>query len=172
MAGKGQDSNPVSEGTVETLGAYQRFKRELLNMAEAGESFGDSAEEISARVADKMLSADTLEEAIAAQDAGLPNGQDLVDIEHTVISFDAVKSAKAPHGAYLRVYATALEPIPALGVGTGEEFTYQVGAANVVPILWKASKAGRLPLAFVFRDKEMDSGGRLLYARLVPRRAI
>lgn len=172
MAPKG-DSPATREGTVIANRGFDRYMTALSGEAEmtAGEF---DASEITANVADRMLSADTLEEAFEAQDSGLLSGQDLVDIEHEVISFEVVKSSKsdAALGHYLRVQAAAMEDNAKLGLTVGEVFTYAVGAPNVVTLLYKARGLDRLPLRVVIREKATGKDdNKLLLLRLVPKRA-
>ena len=78
MAPKGNAVTPV-EGQTSAPRAFDRYKRALAGEAEmtAGEF---DASEISASITDRMLVADTLEEAFEVQESGLLSGQDMVDI--------------------------------------------------------------------------------------------
>jgi hypothetical protein len=170
---KGNEVSRTISGEVESPKPFQRYLAALSDEASLTEGFTDAGE-ITAMVASRMLEAGSLEDAFEAQDSGLISGQQLKDIEHEVTSFDVVKSSKqdATLGHYLRVTATALEDVPRLGLKIGEEFTYAVGAANVVTLLYKARQMDRLPLRVVIRGKSTGDGdNELLLLRLAPRRA-
>lgn len=155
--------------------AFQRFTQQMAQEAELSASFSDADKAlITEQVVERMLMANSLEEAIAAQDAGMPSGQTIMDLEHEVVGFEVVKSDKpdAPLGHYLRVQAIALHEFTNEGfsVQPGEEFTYAIGAPNPVTLLIKARGDDRLPIEIVLRGKKTD-GGTLLLLRLVPKRA-
>lgn len=169
------ESKAVQATSVNAPKAFDRFKESMAQEAELSASFSDEDRLlITEQVVERMLSANSLEEAIAAQDAGMPSGQTIMDLEHEVAGFEVVKSDKpdAPLGHYLRVQAIALHEFTNEGfsVQPGEEFTYAVGAPNPVTLLMKARGDNRLPLEIVLRGKKTD-GGTLLLLRLVPKRA-
>lgn len=162
-----KSSNVASaSGTVEAKRPYQRLIDHLGLLAEAhsGVTDGDA---IAADIMDRMLESGSLEDAIAIQDAGLPSGQDMVDVEQLVRSFTVHRSdrAKADHslGFYLRIDAVRIE--------TGEEINYAVGARNVVVLLIQAMQQGRLPLECVIRSRSVENGD-LLTLQLLPKRAV
>lgn len=172
MAPKGTGSAEVAETEGRVIDETKPFGKWLASLraeAEITAQYMD-ANEITEEVVTRMLQAETLEEAIGYQDSGLTSGQDIADMEHTVLSFDVVRSTKAQGiGFYLRVAAVALEE--SNGYKIGEEFTYAVGAANPVCLLCIARRNSQLPLNIVYREKATSDDKALLIMRLVPKRA-
>jgi hypothetical protein len=156
----------TDNGTVEKATPIQRFIK-ILEL-EALETAEDSAtgKEISAQITSAMFEADTLEEAIALQDAGLLSGKDMVDVDQEIRSFEVVKSEErfrdsSPLGYYLRIHALRLDTL--------EEVTYATGAPNVVNLVWKARNTDRLPLQCVIRSRPTANGELLSVKLLAPR---
>jgi hypothetical protein len=163
----------ATTGTPVTVKPFDRYIKALAGEAELTANEFDAGD-ITRVITEKMIGAESLEEAIEYQDSGLPSGQDIKDVEHEVITFEVVKSTKkdAPLGHYLRVEATALEESPSNKLGIGEMFTYTVGAANIVNLLLVARRTDRLPLECVIRGKSVGDGdNELLLLRLLPKRA-
>lgn len=122
--------------------------------------------EISGSIVDKMLEAETLEDAIAASENGAASGKDMVDVELSVTDFNVKKSdgkyqASTPLGYFLEIDATRLD--------TGEQVAFSTGAPNVVTLLWKARQLERLPLECVIRGKDTANGTLLTLKLLTPR---
>lgn len=175
MAGK-QTDQAVAQGGITAPKAFDKFKEALASEATLSASFSDEDKAlITEQVVESMIKADSLEEAIQAQDAGLISGQQLVDLEQEIQGFDVVTSSKpdAPLGHYLRCSSIALMEFNAGGVmlTPGEEFQWAVGASNVVTLLMKARSLGRLPLEIVLKEKKTEGDKALLLLRLVPKRA-
>lgn len=173
MAPKGDQAGTevelASGRIVDTSKPFGKWLQALDAEAQSTATFSD-ASEITEDVITRMIQAETLEQAIEFQDSGLSSGQDIVDMEHTVHGFEVVRSTKeAGIGYYLRVYAVADEE--SNGYKIGEEFTYAVGAANPVFLLWDARRLDRLPLKVVYREKATTDDKKLLLMRLVPKRA-
>ena len=123
---------------------------------------------ISAEIAEKMFEADSLEDAIAAQDSGIPSGKDLVDIEMQVNDFDTLPGDDqykegSPLGVYLDVKAVRLED--------GADMRFRTGATNIVTLLHKARQLDRLPLDCVIRSRG-TANGELLTLKLLPKRVV
>jgi hypothetical protein len=170
-------SNTPDKGqTVMVPTMFERWVDALKTEARLSASEFD-ARTITATVADAMLSAGSLEEAITAQDAGIPSGKDMKDIEHTVLSWELAEgdSKYEEHslGVYMRVHAQLIETALVNGklYQPGEEIDYAVGAANVMTLLYVARREDRLPLDVVIRSKPTGNG-ELLLLRLVPSRAV
>lgn len=165
---KGQTvSDTAKSGTVTKNGKSpaEHFRDVLDLEADSAGEFGGSAEDVMNAVIGKMLEASTWDEAVAAQDATLPSGKDLVDVEHIVRDLQILRSEERFRkglGFYARVEAEYLE--------TGEEFQYTVGAANVVTLLWLARQRDELPKQVVITSRETASG-ELLMLRPVAKRA-
>jgi len=145
---------------------YERFIEHLAMLAEANEGF-DDGDSIAADVMDRMLTAGSIDEAVAIQNQGLPSGKDFADVEQLVRSIEVRKGddeyEQHSLGYYLKIDATRID--------TGEEITYACGARNVVVILVQAMHEGRLPLECVFRSKKTKNGA-LLTLQYLPKRAV
>jgi hypothetical protein len=156
----------ASSATVSEQRPYQRFIEHLAMLADVNEG-ADDGDAIAADIMDRMLTADSLEEAIDVQNQGLPSGKDFVDVEQLVRSIEVRRGDEeyADHslGYYLKVDAVKLE--------TGEEITYACGARNVVVILVQAMHADRLPMECVLRSRRTKQGA-LLTLQFLPKRAV
>lgn len=153
-------------GEVQSKSAFNKYVDILHTEAELSAVDGKS---VAAAVTEKIYTADTLEEAFAAQDQGLASGKDLVDVELEVRAFDIVKSDDqfkdgSPLGVYVRV-------TDCIRLDTLEEVQWATGAPNVVNILWKARNMERLPLECVIKGK-VTANGTLLMLRPLARRPI
>lgn len=161
---KAPATTQAASGTVTRMTAVQRFK-EQLKLAATMEDNSDTGA-ITDAVIERMMTADSLDDAIAAQDASLLSGQSLVDVEQVIYGFDVVKSNKpdAHLGFYFRIHAARLSD--------GEEFDYACGAPNVMTLLWRAQNDQELPSEWVIKGKETGSGNTLLTLRRIPKRAL
>jgi hypothetical protein len=174
MAGK-TPAKAEQSGEVVPPRPYQRFIDMLAQQAELSQSFSDSSD-VMADIVDGMLAAESLEDAIAIQDASRPSGKSMVDIEHEVTEIEVVKGdvqyEEHSLGYYLRVTATLMEPFATAGKAyqPGEVIVYATGAPNVVTLLFKAQRQDRFPLGVVIRSKAVANGD-LLLLRLIPVRA-
>lgn len=152
-------------GQVQQASPFSRFVEMIRGEAELTETF-DNGSEIMADVINRVLSAETLEDAFAAQDAGLQNGKDYVDVELTVNEF-SVRTSDSKYrkdgdlGVYVRVDAVRLD--------TGETVQFFTGAPNVVVMLWQARKLDKLPLDCVVKSKETANGELLTLKPLAKR---
>lgn len=163
-----KDVSPKSSGAPETVKPYQRFKDHLANLAElhADEVNGD---DIAKNVIDSMLEADSLEAAIAAQDAGILDGRDMVGVPLEVRDWTVVKGDQkfeTPLGHYFRFgdkdgYADAID------LRTGQPAVFATGAPNVCTLLHKARMTGRLPLHCEITSRDTKNGT-LLGLKLLP----
>jgi hypothetical protein len=157
----------AQSGQVQQVSKFQRFVEQVQGEADLTKTMHSSGD-IAAEIAAKMIEADSLEEAIAAQDSGIPSGRDLVDVEMSVLDFDTLPADEqykegSPLGVYLDIKAVQLE--------NGEELRFRTGATNIVTLLHKARQVDRLPLDCVIRSK-VTGGGELLTLKLLPKRVI
>lgn len=155
---------PATQNASNGASPAQHFKS-VLDVEADNAEFGGSASDVMEAVISRMLEASTWDEAVAAQDASLPSGKDLVNVEHTVTDINIFRSEERFSGGlgyYARVSAAYLD--------SGEEFQYTVGAANVVCLLWLARQRQELPKAVVITSKPTGSG-ELLMLRPVGKRA-
>lgn len=138
-------------------GDVQHWKDKLELNAVANDEF--NPEDIIAR----MLTAESFEEALAAQDSSLESGKNLVGVPHRVDDFQIRKSDSkyADNEATLGYYAV----VKGVRLDTGEPLTYSVGASNVVAILWQAQKFGHIPGTFVLDSKTSQSGYDVLFLK-------
>lgn len=153
-------------GQVQQMTPLQRFIHQVQGEAELTKTM--TSGDVASRVAANMIEAETLEDAIAAQDSGMASGKDLVDVEMQVNEFDTLPSNEAfkegsPLGVYVLVHAVKLED--------GTELEFATGAPNIVTLLHKARQLDRLPLDCVIRSKP-TSNGELLTLKLLPKRVI
>jgi len=146
--------------------AIDRLKSQLELSASLENGNGVSGQEITAAVVERMLTADSLDAAMEAQDASLPSGKALADVEMTVTGITVVTSdskyTEHSLGYYLIVDAARLD--------NGKELRFAVGAPNVVTLLFRADNEGMLPLECVIRARE-TANGELLSLRRIPKRA-
>lgn len=163
---KAPAKRPVS-GQVQNASPFSRFVEMIRNEAELTETF-DNGSEIMADVINRVLSAETLEDAFAAQDAGLQNGKDYVDVELNVTEF-TVRTSDSKYrkdgdlGVYVRVDATRLD--------SGENVQFFTGAPNIVVMLWQARKLDKMPLECVIKSKE-TANGELLTLKPLSKRVV
>jgi hypothetical protein len=156
----------ASSGTVATPRPYERFIEHLAMLAEVDSGISDG-DAIAADIMDRMLTSGTLEEAIEVQNAGLPSGKSLIDIEIAITGFVVrkgdVEYEEHSLGYYLRCDAIRMD--------TGEELTFAVGARNIVTLIVMARQQDKLPLECVFRSRKTQQGA-LLTLHLLPKRAV
>lgn len=156
----------IQSGKVTRMTPFEQFKYQIQNEAELTKEF--SSDNIAADVIGRILEAETLEDAFKAQDSGLQNGKDYVDVEITVHDFevrpsDSKYSEHSAIGVYVKVVGVKLE--------NGESVQFFTGAPNVVALLWKARRDNKLPLDCVIKSKE-TANGELLTLRPLPKRVI
>lgn len=153
-----------SNSTVEKARPFQQFKQELSMLAEAAVADMDG-KAVTMNVVEAMIEADSLEAAIAVQDQGVPNGKDMVNVEQEIREFSFVESDDkydSPLGVYVRIEN-------AVRLDTGEPCVWATGASNVVTLLRKAQRTGRLPLQCVLRSRETKNGDLLTLHLITPR---
>jgi hypothetical protein len=166
--GQGQVTQPDNnEAAIVPPRAFDRFVNHLANLAEIEESGSGDSSLIMESVLNNILGADSFDEAIAAQDAGIPSGKSLCDVELRIHDFTVAKGDEEyeEHGLgyYYRVNASILE--------TGEDIQFAVGAPNVLAVLMRARNDGELPGNYVLRGKKVKRGI-LLTIKRVPARAL
>jgi len=114
-----------------------------------------------------MLNADSFEAAIEMQDSSLRSGKNTVGVAHTILGF-RLRPSDAKYAAHsLGVYAI----VQAVDLETQEEFSYGVGAGNVLVILWQARQFGRIPGDFIINSRDTQEG-ELLSLKTVGRRTV
>jgi hypothetical protein len=166
-------ASATTPGTVDIRKSFERYKDALVTEAGMTENEFDG-QEISEQIGAKIIAADTLEAAVDAQEATGLSGQDIVGVEHEVISYDMKRTTKpdATRPVYYLVRATALEDKPRLGLVVGEEFYYSVGGGNVVDVLYKARTLDRLPLRIMLTEKGTTGDNKILLVKLLPKRVL
>lgn len=160
----GKDTATTRNSNVEQLRPFEKFKNELSMLAEAAVSEMDG-KAITVNVVEAMIEADSLEAAIAVQDQGILNGKDMVNIEQEIREFTIVESDDkydSALGVYVRVEN-------AVRLDTAEPVVWATGASNVVTLLRKAQRSGRLPLQCVLRARETKNGDLLTLHLIAPR---
>lgn len=164
---KSTPAKAQASGQVQQMTPFQRFVTQIQAEAELTETF-DNGSDIAADVIARILESETLDDAFKAQDAGLKNGKDYVDVEITIQDFTVRKSDakymdKSVLGVYVRVDGVNLE--------NGETVQFFTGAPNVVALLYKARLTDDLPLDCVIKSKETQNG-ELLTLKPLPKRVV
>jgi len=109
-----------------------------------------------ATILQAILSAGTFEEAVELQSSSLLSGKNITNRVHTIYSFE-VRQSDSKYtdgkdrslGVYFIVHAAWED---------GTQFTYGVGAANVLAILWQARQFDKLPGKFQLTGRDTDAG--------------
>jgi hypothetical protein len=102
-----------------------------------------------------ILAADSFEKSVEAQSSSLVSGKSIAGVIHTIYSFELRKSDEKytanerSLGVWAAVHAAD---------ENGNEFTYGVGAANVLAILWQARQFGKLPGKFQIISRDTKNG--------------
>lgn len=166
MATNSVPEKAAKTGQVQQNTPLQRFVEQVRQEAELTKTI--TSGDVASRVTANMVEAETLEDAIAAQDSGMASGKDLIDVEMQVNDFDTLPSSEqfkenSPLGVYLLVHAVKLED--------GAELEFATGAPNVVTLLHKARQLDRLPLDCVIKAKP-TANGELLTLKLLPKRIV
>lgn len=154
-------------GQVQRITPFEQFVSAIRLEAEMADQI-DEGTNIAADVIGRILEAESLDEAFSAQDAGLQNGKDFVDVEIVVHDFlvrtsDSKYNKDGSLGVYVRVSGARLD--------NGESFQFFTGAPNVVALLWKARNTDSLPLECKIQSKE-TANGELLTLRPLPKRVV
>lgn len=116
-----------------------------------------------------ILEAESFEEALIRQNSALLSGKGIVGRQHTITDFklrpsdEKYSSNEHSLGVFAVVQAEDLE--------SNEAFTYGVGAANVLAILWQARQFGKIPGDFVIEARSTRNGD-LLSLKPVGRRTV
>jgi len=128
----------------------------------------ESALEIQAGIAVKVLDADSIDDIFEANKVSLPGGRDLVDVEQEVTGFevkaggrDDIKS-ELTGNTYLIVSAIRLD--------TGEFFNWDTQSPLLVSTLIALERKDAFPVQVVIRGKQTANGTALRFER-VPRRS-
>lgn len=161
-----KDVSSKSGAAAAEVKPYQRFVQHLANRAELSATDFDSSS-ITKTVVDGMLEADSLEAAIALQDAGILDGRDMVGVPLLINGWQVVKSDgkfEGPLGHYYRFNDNAdvedVEP-DAIDLRNGEPAVFATGAPNVMTLLAKAQMTGRLPLHCEITSRDTKNGALL-----------
>jgi hypothetical protein len=160
----GQKSNTVA--TVQRSAVYAQWVSNL--QLEADTEKDDSGFDPS-DILGAILSADSFDEAVALQDSALKSGKTLVGKVHRINDF-RLRRSDAKYTANERslgVFAI----VSAVDADTGQEFSYGVGASNVLAVLWQARQFGKLPGDFIIMSRETQEG-ELLSLRPVSARTV
>lgn len=150
---------------VQQLTPTQKWMRELSVLAQIPDSRRDAAD-VSAGITSAMLMAETLEEALEAQDSGLPSSKTLVGKELSITDFVVCESGGQFDnglGHYFLIEATLLE--------TGEQILFSSGAPNIMTIVWKVRQANRFPYECKIEGSPTKNG-ELLRLKPLPKRAV
>lgn len=140
-----------------------------VNAMQLEASSGDDTDFDPSEILGSILGAETFEEALERQNQTLLAGKSIVGRAHRINDFalrpsdDKYSDNERSLGVYAVVKATDIE--------TGEDFTYGVGASNVLAILWQARQFGRIPGDFVLSSREVKRG-ELLSLKPVGKRTI
>lgn len=145
--------------------AYEQWVNAMQMEAETA----DETDFDPSQILGSILGAETFEEALDRQNQTLLAGKSIVGRQHRINDFSLRPSDDkyADNERSLGVYAV----VQATDIETGEEFTYGVGASNVLAILWQARQFGRIPGDFVLSSREVRRG-ELLSLKPVGKRTI
>jgi hypothetical protein len=161
----GQKSNTVA--TAQRNAVYAQWVSAL--QIEADTTAEDDGGFDPADILGSILSADTFEEAVERQDSSLRSGKTLVGKAHRINDF-RLRRSDAKYTANERslgVFAI----VSAVDGETGEEFSYGVGASNVLAVLWQARQFGKLPGDFMIHSRDTQEG-ELLSLRPISARTV
>jgi hypothetical protein len=127
-------------------------------------SLTDEAEFDPSTILNSIMEAESFEDALARQNATLLSGKGIVGRQHRINGFTLRPSDEkyATSDKALGVYAV----VDAIDLDSGESFTYGVGAANVLAILWQARKFGHVPGDFVLNSRATRNGDLLSLNRV------
>lgn len=160
MAEKATPARRETSGDVQKASAYQVFLKRL--EFEASET-RDETNSITAQTIEAMLLADSLEDALAAQDTGMLSAKDhMVNVPHQVNDVSVRKGDKNDGGG-LGYYLI----VDAVRHDTGEEVRYTIGAAYPFTVLYKAREDGRLPANFIITTKATGSGNDMMLIKML-----
>jgi hypothetical protein len=165
MADKSPTVRDQSPGAIAARSArYAEWVNAMLLEAETPDSGFDPRLILGA-----IVDADTWEAALNAADSTLRSGKTIVGVSHTITGFRLAPSDDrySQNENSLGVFAI----VDAVDLETREEFTYGVGASNVLAILWQARQFGRIPGDFVITSRE-TANGELLSLRPVGNRTV
>lgn len=155
MPEKSTPARVEKSGDVQKATPYQAFLKRL--EFEATDPENDMGN-LAAETIEAMLLADSLEEAIAAQESGMLSAKDhMVGIPHQVNNVSVRKGDKNDGGG-LGYYLV----VEGIRHDTAEEVRYTVGASYVLTALYKAREDGRLPANFIINTKRTGSGNDMM----------
>ena len=143
-------------------GSRPLASREFLNRLDS-ESESNNFNYVDSAIA-AAVNADTEDELFAAlgATAGMSAKEDMVGVEHTVLSFE-VNKGKYDFPYFLSVRAAL--------IANGKEIEYMVGAPSIVILLVRLRDKDLLPVNVVIRSKAV-SEGEMLYMEKITDRAI
>lgn len=159
------EQNATAEVTTSANQAkLNSFAKHLQNRAHLDNDEIDG-KEVAANIAMDILSANSVDDVLAANEGGLPAGKDLVDVEQRISGFDIRQGTNADimneltGGTFLVVHSVRLE--------NGKPLTWQTAATNLVTALVKFEQLDAFPLDLVI--KEVGGKGALAFRKVAKR---
>lgn len=117
----------------------------------ATESEGQRSYDVAAQQLDRMLTAESLDDIMDADEQGTYQARDLVNLRLTIEpGFRVNKSSEkfeAPLGVYIQFNATANSDMPERGIEKGQELVISTGAPLLIGKIRSLEAGGYLPLA-------------------------
>jgi len=151
--GSDESAGQAVDAVVTTSGAVERmakFGQHLAGRAELDRSEANGVE-ISAGIAEKILSAKSLDDVFEASESSLVGGRDLIDVEQRILGFD-IRTSDDPEkqnpltgNTYLVVHAVRLS--------NGEPFDWNTSATSLVTMLYKFEQLEAFPIDVVIKQK-------------------
>jgi len=102
-----------------------------------------------------ILTAETFDEAVQLQNASLLSGKSITNKVHTIYDF-TIRESDSKYTANER--SLGVYYVVSAAWEDGTEFSYGVGAPNVLAILWQARQFGMLPGKFQLTGRDTDNG--------------
>lgn len=166
-------------GTVVNAKRTEAFHRYMLDRANDENEQGGRADEIMAAQGERILSAETVDEIMAADAGGTIQMRDVPGTEWEIRSFRPVISTRTDitggHGYYISCDATYIggpdDIARKAGLEIGQDYALQTGADLVIYKL-RAMEAGEyLPYKFLIHGITTAGGNTVIKLRDVPKRA-
>jgi hypothetical protein len=121
-------------------------------------------------IQEAILSVQTPEEFWDSDEGGMPNGQNLVDVEQTIIEFDVLT------GKNTRIAKTSLGGtylvVRSARIDNGEEIIWNTSAPLLVTKLIQAERMSMIPLRCVIRATDLGGDTAVLKLKQIPARAV
>lgn len=168
----------AQEGSAITPRIADSFAEWLKELAENNEGSKERSYEIAAGQLDKILTAESAEDIMSADEGGTHQGKDMIDFEMEVDPIDwptaVMKSSEefdTPLGVYIQIHGSALMDFPSENITVGEQVTVSTGAPLVIGKLRALSANGHLPMPVKFLGIKAPRGT-VLKLGSVPKRAV